>query len=103
MKIKIFTYTHYLFSRRLSSKTREQTLNDISRMGIENRGFQQDHSGVPNSPWRFPFRRSQVPTIQRTISQDSTSTIASAANMNAAGSSQSLRRETLSKITGIPP
>ena len=91
----------------MSSKTREQTLNDISRMGIENRGFQQDH--VPKSPWRYPFRRSQVPTIQRTISQDSTSTIASAANANAAAanaaipssSTQSLRRETLSRM--LPP
>lgn len=80
-------------------------------MGIENRGFQQD---VPKSPWRYPFRRSQVPTMQRTISQDSTSTIASAANINGAAagasgsaqslrrtSSQSLRRETLSRM--LPP
>lgn len=67
-------------------------------MGIENRAFQQDHS-VPKSPWRYPFRRSQVPTIQRTISQDSTSTIASAAALP--GSSQSLRRETLSRM--LPP
>lgn len=93
-----------LLPRRLSSKTREQTLSDINRMGIENRGFQQDH--VPKSPWRYPFRRSQVPTIQRTISQDSTSTIASAANANAAAaiastSTQSLRRETLSRM--LPP
>jgi dual oxidase maturation factor 1 len=91
-----------LFFRRLSSKTREQTLNDINRMGIENRGFQQE---VPKSPWRYPFRRSQVPPMQRTISQDSTSTIASAANANAmaipSSSTQSLRRETLSRM--LPP
>lgn len=77
-------------------------MNDISRMGIENTGYQQDT--VPKSPWRYPFRRSQVPTIQRTISQDSTSTIASAANINAAmpgSSGQSLRRETLSRM--LPP
>lgn len=90
------------FFRRLSSKTREQTLSDISRMGVENRGFQQDN--VPKSPWRYPFRRTQVPPMQRTVSQDSTSTIASAANIAAqmAGSStQSLRRETLSRM--LPP
>ena len=74
----------------------------MNRSGVENRGFQQDH--VPKSPWRYPFRRSQVPTIQRTISQDSTSTIASAANVNAAipsSSTQSLRRETLARM--LPP
>lgn len=48
--------------------------------GVENKGFQHD---VPKSPWRYPFRRAQhVPahpmTIQRTLSQDSSSSIASA-------------------------
>lgn len=44
--------------------------------GFENRGFQND---VPKSPWRYPFSiRRQVPIhMQRTISQDSGSSIAS--------------------------
>lgn len=58
--------------RRLSSKTKEQTV-----AGIDNRSFQKD---APNSPWRYPFRRAQLPVspLHRTISQDSTSSIASA-------------------------
>ncbi|EDS37295.1 conserved hypothetical protein [Culex quinquefasciatus] len=77
--------------RRLSSKTRDQS-ND--KMGIENRGFQHD---VPKSPWRYPFRRSQQTPprgIQRTISQDSNSSIASAA----AAHSQSLHKVALSRM-----
>lgn len=69
--------------RRLSSKTKDQT---VSGAGIDNRGFQKD---APNSPWRYPFRRAnqqhqQQPQqsvhplgIQRTASQDSTSSISS--------------------------
>lgn len=81
--------------RRLSSKTREQT-ND--KMGVENRGFQHD---VPKSPWRYPFRRAQQTPpqgIQRTISQDSNSSIASAAAM-----SQSLHKVALSRMLPKPP
>uniref|UniRef100_T1GFW5 Uncharacterized protein n=1 Tax=Megaselia scalaris TaxID=36166 RepID=T1GFW5_MEGSC len=66
--------------RRLSSKaTKETSLNNNGpNDGIENKGFQGD---VPKSPWRYPFRRSQnMPqrNLRRTISQDSTSSIASA-------------------------
>lgn len=63
--------------RRLSSKTKEQNVN-----GVDNRGFQTD---VPKSPWRYAFRRSQhLPPqhsmgLQRTVSQDSGSSIASVA------------------------
>lgn len=81
--------------RRLSSKTRDQT-ND--KAGIENRGFQHD---VPKSPWRYPFRRAQQNPpqgIQRTISQDSNSSIASAAAM-----SQSLHKVALSRMLPKPP
>lgn len=55
--------------RRLSSKTKDPN-------GIDNRGYQNDVP-IPNSPWRYPFRRMQQPQpqhagIQRTLSQDST-------------------------------
>lgn len=50
---------------------------------IENKSFQPD---VPKSPWRYPFRRAQQiqaarpnARLQRTISQESGSSIASAA------------------------
>ena len=61
--------------RRLSSKTKDQ--QNIS--GVDNRGFQKDV--VPNSQWRYPFRRNPVHPLglQRTISQDSASSISSAA------------------------
>jgi dual oxidase maturation factor 1 len=91
--------------RRLSSKTREQTLSDINKLGISNPAFQKEH--VPKSPWRYPFRRSQMPPMVRTISQDSNSSIASAAaaNANSAGPSGtnalSLRREALARM--LPP
>lgn len=100
--------------RRLSSKTREQTLSDIHKLGIDNQSFQKEH--VPKSPWRYPFRRSHnIPPMIRTASQDSNSSIASAAaNMNASTSSpstlavtagpsgaHSLRREALSRM--LPP
>lgn len=63
--------------RRLSSKTKEQSFNE--RVGFENKGFQSE---APKSPWRYPFRRAQqLPPhpmgLQRTISQDSGSSIAS--------------------------
>ncbi len=97
--------------RRLSSKTREQTMTDINKLGIDNHAYQKEH--IPKSPWRYPFRRShQIPPMIRTTSQDSSSSIAStAANMNVAPSTssslqtpaniQSLRRETLSRM--LPP
>lgn len=49
--------------------------------GIENKAYQAD---VPKSPWRYPFRRAQQIQahpmhMQRTMSQDSGSSIASAA------------------------
>ncbi|KAG5675538.1 hypothetical protein PVAND_005434 [Polypedilum vanderplanki] len=60
---------------------------------------------VPKSPWRYPFRRSQMPPMIRTVSQDSNSSIASAAaNINNAGpstSTHSLRREALARM--LPP
>lgn len=61
--------------RRLSSKTKDQNIN-----GVDNRGFQND---VPKSPWRYAFRRAQhLPPqhpmgLQRTVSQDSGSSITS--------------------------
>lgn len=60
--------------RRLSSKTKDTTGGPS---GVDNKGYQSD---VPKSPWRYPFRRVQnLPhPLQRTISQDSTSSIASA-------------------------
>lgn len=94
--------------RRLSSKTREQTLSDINKLGIDNQAYLKEQ--VPKSPWRYPFRRSQqIPPMVRTLSQDSTSSIASAAgnlqniaNQAVAGSSaHSLRREALSRM--LPP
>lgn len=96
--------------RRLSSKTREQAINDINKLGIDNRAFQKEH--VPKSPWRYPFRRNQIPPMIRTISQDSNSSIASAAaaasapipsssSTAIAGSTHSLRREALSRM--LPP
>lgn len=65
--------------RRLSSKTKEQP--SASASGVDNQGFQRD---APNSPWRYPFRRGQPPpgqhqALHRTISQDSVSSISSAA------------------------
>lgn len=55
--------------RRLSSKTRDQTVN-----GIENRGYQRD---APNSPWRYPIRPRPAQPLHRTISQDSTTSVIS--------------------------
>ncbi|XP_067621667.1 dual oxidase maturation factor 1 isoform X3 [Eurosta solidaginis] len=59
------------------------TSGTMAISSIENKGYQSD---VPKSPWRYPFRRSQqlqaaLPSsrLQRTISQDSSSSIASAA------------------------
>lgn len=51
--------------------------------GVDHRGIPR--SAVPNSPWRYPFRRTPIvpPGLQRTLSQDSTSSIASAATMSA--------------------
>lgn len=83
--------------RRLSSKTKEQNLAGVAAAAaavngggggggatgsggaVDNRGIHKD--AVPNSPWRYPFRRTPIHplTLQRTISQDSTSSIASAA------------------------
>lgn len=74
--------------RRLSSKTREPSNSIIGRhnvvnrtSGIENTAFQNE---APKSPWRYPFRRAHYQTphamsIQRTLSQDSGSSITSAA------------------------
>ncbi|XP_055848795.1 dual oxidase maturation factor 1 [Episyrphus balteatus] len=71
--------------RRLSSKARDSTTGFSNTAGVssgvENKGFQGD---VPKSPWRYPFRRAQqLPphpmSMQRTMSQDSGSSIASAA------------------------
>lgn len=61
--------------RRLSSKTHQQMTD---RSGHENKGFQPE---APKSPWRYPFRRAHLvndrPGIQRTLSQDSTNSVAS--------------------------
>lgn len=59
--------------RRLSSKTRDANTSAMSN-GIDNRGYRRD---VPNSPWRYPLRPRPPQTLHRTISQDSTSSIAS--------------------------
>uniref|UniRef100_A0A1A9W075 DUOXA-like protein C06E1.3 n=1 Tax=Glossina brevipalpis TaxID=37001 RepID=A0A1A9W075_9MUSC len=77
--------------RRLSSKTKDATSTQrastshagnasASAAGIENKAFQND---VPKSPWRYPFRRvQQLHThprhMQRTLSQESSSSVASA-------------------------
>lgn len=63
--------------RRLSSKTKDQNLAGVT--GADNRGYQKD--AVPNSPWRYPFRRTPIHPVglQRTVSQDSASSISSAA------------------------
>lgn len=61
--------------RRLSSKTKDTANNERSGVtGVVNRGFQMD---VPKSPWRYPFRRSDQVMLQRQISQDSMSSVAS--------------------------
>lgn len=76
--------------RRLSSKTNNpaQQQGGVAvverRGGIDNKGYQSD---APKSPWRYPFRRAHLLNndrqgIQRTLSQDSTtSSIASGINM----------------------
>lgn len=71
--------------RRLSSKARDSTTGFSNNSagvstGVENKGFQGD---APKSPWRYPFRRAQqLPphpmSMQRTMSQDSGSSVASA-------------------------
>lgn len=70
--------------RRLSSKTKDQNIavlaaSSSTAVPVDSRGFPKDV--VPNSPWRYPFRRTPVFPVglQRTVSQDSTSSIASAA------------------------
>lgn len=68
--------------RRLSSKTKDQSPPGVAgaaSAGVDNRGFQKDV--VPNSPWRYPFRRNPVHPggLTRTISQDSASSISSVA------------------------
>jgi dual oxidase maturation factor 1 len=81
--------------RRLSSKTREQTM--LNKAGIDNSAFQND---APKSPWRYAFRKAPPRGIQRTISQDSTSSMASAvAGMaSSSNSSQSLHKQALSRM-----
>ncbi|KAI9585640.1 hypothetical protein GQX74_001487 [Glossina fuscipes] len=80
--------------RRLSSKTKDTTASSqrastshaanasvsATTPGVENKAFQND---VPKSPWRYPFRRvqqlqSHPRHMQRTLSQESGSSIASA-------------------------
>lgn len=80
--------------RRLSSKARDQSNAVMQHRGstasgsgvqaingIENKGFQQQEA--PKSPWRYPFSRSQQfqhpLSMQRTMSQDSGSSVNSAA------------------------
>lgn len=82
--------------RRLSSKTKEQNTAAAGGVaGVDNRGFQND---VPKSPWRYPFRRAQnLPPqhpngLQRTVSQDSGSSIASASR------TPSIRKPNLTRI-----
>ncbi|XP_059616334.1 dual oxidase maturation factor 1 [Phlebotomus argentipes] len=79
--------------RRLSSKTSQLA-------GVENKGFQGE---VPKSPWRYPFRRAQLQTngrsaVQRTLSQDSMSSIASAA-----GNPPNMHKVALSRVLPKPP
>lgn len=75
--------------RRLSSKTKETSVTSPAAnsptagpsSGLDHRGTPK--IAVPNSPWRYPFRRTPIihpPGLQRTMSQDSTtSSIASVA------------------------
>ncbi|XP_026479409.1 uncharacterized protein LOC113385789 [Ctenocephalides felis] len=64
--------------RRLSSKTREHGAA-TDRYGIDNHAFQPTEP--PKSPWRYPFRRTQIASAagnrQRTGSQDSASSATS--------------------------
>lgn len=74
---------------------------------VDNRGIPR--SAVPNSPWRYPFRRTPLVTtppnggtgpamLQRTMSQDSTSSsIVSASGATAGGVAMAL------SSTGLPP
>lgn len=78
--------------RRLSSKTKETSMSSPAANGstgaTAGTSSGLDHRGapkvaVPNSPWRYPFRRTPLihpAGLQRTMSQDSTnSSIGSAA------------------------
>lgn len=83
--------------RRLSSKNRD---TNFGVSGVDNKGFQND---VPKSPWRYPFRRSHnLPLhpmkLQRTISQDSGSSIASAAVQISP-----MHKQALSRVLPKPP
>uniref|UniRef100_A0A336MSR9 CSON006053 protein n=1 Tax=Culicoides sonorensis TaxID=179676 RepID=A0A336MSR9_CULSO len=67
--------------RRLSSKANQlPTVNE--QAAFDNRGFQNE---VPKSPWRYPFgnnRRPFPPHMQRSVSQDSASSIGSYSQHN---------------------
>uniref|UniRef100_A0A1I8NH47 Dual oxidase maturation factor 1 n=1 Tax=Musca domestica TaxID=7370 RepID=A0A1I8NH47_MUSDO len=70
--------------------------------GVDNKAYQSD---VPKSPWRYPFRRAQQIQahpmhMQRTMSQDSSSSIASAAAMQQISP---LHKHALSRMLPNPP
>lgn len=88
--------------RRLSSKNKDTSFSTVvgGSGGHDNKAFQND---VPKSPWRYPFRRAQqLPphpmSMQRTMSQDSGSSIAS-------GSVQisPMHKQALSRMLPKPP
>lgn len=87
--------------RRLSSKTNNNStpMARRSASGHANHAYQRD---APNSPWRYPFRRAQLleqsrPGIQRTLSQDSTTSSISIAPMSQS-QSPSLHKIALSRV-----
>ncbi|XP_061392057.1 dual oxidase maturation factor 1-like [Musca vetustissima] len=101
--------------RRLSSKARDNSMPQTHRGntsmnamsshmsgGVDNKAYQSD---VPKSPWRYPFRRAQQIQahpmhMQRTMSQDSSSSIASAAAMQQISP---LHKHALSRMLPNPP
>lgn len=86
--------------RRLSSKTNNQSTPVTRRTagGVDNQAYQRD---APKSPWRYPFRRAQLleqrPGIQRTLSQDSTTSSISVAPMSLS-QTPSLHKIALSRV-----
>lgn len=87
--------------RRLSSKTNNNQSTPVTRRmgsGVDNPSYQRD---APKSPWRYPFRRAQLldqrPGIQRTLSQDSTTSSISIAPMSMS-QTPSLHKIALSRV-----
>lgn len=71
--------------RRLSSKANNNQSTPVAkRHGQDNLGYTREQA--PKSPWRYPFRRSHLlnerPGIQRTLSQESTTSSISIVPLN---------------------